>query len=79
MMQMSHVMVQMQHLSMMVLAHVFTRDANVSLRGGDAKCLVVQMPSNEHVMMQNASCRCIMMQMSFYRHAMMQMPLVGVP
>ena len=31
MMQMSHVMVQMQHLSLMVLVHVFTRDANVSL------------------------------------------------
>ena len=32
MMQMSHVMVQMQRLSMMVPAHVFTRDANVSLQ-----------------------------------------------
>ena len=31
MMHMSHAMVQMQHLSMMVPAHVFTRDANVSL------------------------------------------------
>ena len=29
-------------------------------RDGDAKYLVVQMPSNEHVVMQNASCRCIM-------------------
>ena len=32
MMQMSHAMVQMQHSSMMVPAHVFTRDANVSLQ-----------------------------------------------
>ena len=32
MMQMSHAMVQMQHLSMMVPVHVFTRDANVSLQ-----------------------------------------------
>ena len=32
MMQMSHVMVQMQHSSMMVPAHVFTHDANVSLQ-----------------------------------------------
>ena len=32
MMQMSHVMVQMQRLSMMVPAHVFTCDANVSLQ-----------------------------------------------
>ena len=32
MMQMSHAMVQVQHLSMMVLVHVFTRDANVSLQ-----------------------------------------------
>ena len=43
MMQMSHAMVQMQCLSMIVPAHVFTRDA---------KCLVVQMPFNRHVMMQ---------------------------
>ena len=32
MMQMSHAMVQMQRLSMMVLAHIFTRDANVFLQ-----------------------------------------------
>ena len=32
MMRMSHAMVQMQHLSMMVPMHVFTRDANVSLQ-----------------------------------------------
>ena len=31
MMQMSPTMVQMQYLSMMVPAHVFTRDADVSL------------------------------------------------
>ena len=31
MMQMSHAMVQMQHLPMMVPAHVFTCDANVFL------------------------------------------------
>ena len=32
MMRMSHAMVQMQRLPMMVPAHVFTRDANVSLQ-----------------------------------------------
>ena len=32
MMQMSQVMVQMQRLSMMVPAHIFTHDANVSLQ-----------------------------------------------
>ena len=32
MMKMSHAMVQMQHLSMMMPVHVFTRDANVSLQ-----------------------------------------------
>ena len=47
MMQMSHVMVLMQCLSMMVLAHVFTRDANVSLQRWRCK-----MSSNGHVMMQ---------------------------
>ena len=52
MLQISHAMVQMQHLSMMVPVHVFTRDANVPCRGADAKCFVVQMPSNGHVMMQ---------------------------
>ena len=31
MMQMSHAMTQMQRLSIMVSAHVFTRDADVSL------------------------------------------------
>ena len=31
MMQMSHAMVQMQHLSMMVPVHIFNRDANVFL------------------------------------------------
>ena len=33
MMQMSHAMVQMQHLSMMVPALIFNRDANVFLQG----------------------------------------------
>ena len=32
MMRMSHAMVQMQRLTMMVPAHVFTRDANVFLQ-----------------------------------------------
>ena len=32
MMQMSYAMVQMQRLSMMVPAHIFTHDANVSLQ-----------------------------------------------
>ena len=43
MMQMSHAMVQMQRLSMMQMS---------PYRYGDAKCLVVQMPFNGHVMMQ---------------------------
>ena len=52
MMQMSHVMVQMQHLSMMVPAHVFTRGANVSLQRWRCKCLAMQVPSNGYVLMQ---------------------------
>ena len=52
MMRMSHAMVQMQRLSMMVPAHVFTRDANVSLQRWRCKNRVVQMPSNGYVMMQ---------------------------
>ena len=52
MMQMPHAMVRVQHLSMMVPVHIFTRDANVSLQRWRCKYLVVQMPSNGHVMMQ---------------------------
>ena len=52
MMQMSHAGVQMQSLSMMVPAHIFNRDANVSLQRWRCKNLVVQMPSNGYVMMQ---------------------------
>ena len=48
MMQMSHAMVQMQHLSMMVSVHVFTCDANVSL---------------VHAMMRMSTCGYVMMQM----------------
>ena len=51
MMQMSDVMVQMQHLSMMVPVHVLPVMQMSPYRDGDAKCLVVQMPSNGHVMM----------------------------
>ena len=52
MMQMSPAGVQMQSLSMMVPAHIFNRDANVSLQKWKCKNLVEQMPSNGHVMMQ---------------------------
>ena len=52
MMQMSHAGVQMQSLSMMVPAHIFNCDANVSLQRWRCKNLVVQMPSNGYVMMQ---------------------------
>ena len=52
MMQMSYAGVQMQSLSMMVLAHIFNRDANVSLQRWRCKNLVAQMPSNGYVMMQ---------------------------
>ena len=48
MMQMSQAMVQMQHLSMMVTAYVFTRDANVSL---------------VHAVMRMSTCGYVMMQM----------------
>ena len=43
MMQMSHATVQMQRLSMIQM---------FPYRDGDVKCLLVQMPSNGHVMMQ---------------------------
>ena len=52
MMQMSHVGVQMQSLSMMVPTHIFNRDANVSLQRWKCKNLVMQMPFNGYVMMQ---------------------------
>ena len=52
MMQMSHARVQMQSLAMMVPAHIFNRDANVSLQRWRCKNLVVQMSSNGYVMMQ---------------------------
>ena len=51
MMKMSHARVQMQSLSMMVPAHIFNRDANVSLQRWRCKNLVVQMSSNGYVMM----------------------------
>ena len=40
MMQMSHAIVQMQHLSMMMPAHIFNRDARVSLQRWRCKCLL---------------------------------------
>ena len=52
MMQMSYAGVQMQSLSMMVSAHIFNCDANVSLQRWKCTNLVVQMPSNRYVMMQ---------------------------
>ena len=52
MMQMSHVMVQMQCLSMMVQCTYLPVMQMSPYKDGDAKCLVVQMPSNGHVMMQ---------------------------
>ena len=52
MMQMSHAGVQMQSLSMMVPAHIFNRDTNVSMQRWRCKNRVVQIPSNGYVMMQ---------------------------
>ena len=51
-MQMSYVGMKMQSLFLMMPAHIFNRDARVSLQGWRCKFLVVQMPSNGHVMMQ---------------------------
>ena len=73
MMQMSHARVQMQSLSMMVLAHIFNRDANVFLQRWRCKNLVVQMSSNGHVMMQMSFCGYAMMSMPFCGYAVMQM------
>ena len=64
MMQMSHAGVQMQSLSMMVPAHIFNHDANVSLQRWRCKNLVVQMSSNGYVMMQMYPYRYAMTQMS---------------
>ena len=61
MMQVSHARVQMQSLSMMVPAHIFNRDANVSLQRWKCKNLMVQMPFNGHVMMKMSLCRYVMM------------------
>ena len=62
-MQMSHAMVQMQRLSMMVPAHIFNCDANVSLQGWRCKNFVVQMPPCRYAMMQMPPCGYIMIQM----------------
>ena len=70
MMQMSHVGVQMQSLSLMVSVHIFNRDTNVSLQRWRCKNLVMQMPSNEYVMMQMSSCGYAMMRMFPCRYAM---------
>ena len=51
-MQMSYAGMKMHSLFLMMPAHIFNRDARVSLQGWRCKFLVVQMPSNEHVMMQ---------------------------
>ena len=69
MMQMSHAGMQMQSLSMMVLAHIFNRDANVPLQRWRCKCLAMQMPSNGYVMMQ-----MLLVRMSWYK-----CPIVGMP
>ena len=70
MMQMSHVMVRMQHLSMMVPVHVFTYDANVSLQRWRCECLLMDMSwctcPFGYVMMRMSSCRYVMMQMSMW-------------
>ena len=52
MMQMSYAGMKMQSLFMMMPAHIFNRDARVSLQGWRCKFLVVQVPSNGHVMKQ---------------------------
>ena len=53
MMQMSHAKVQIRSLSMMVPAHIFKLQCKCLLTKMEMqKCLVVQMPSNGHVMMQ---------------------------
>ena len=51
-MQMSYAGMKMQSLFLMMPAHIFNRDVRVSLQGWRCKFLVVQMPSNGHVMMQ---------------------------
>ena len=58
MMQMSHAGVQIGSLSMMVPAHIFNRDAHVSLQRWRCKCLAVQMSFNGYVMMQVSFCAC---------------------
>ena len=62
MMQMSHAGVRMQSLSMMVPAHIFNCDANVSLQGWRCKNLVVQMPPYRYVMIQLPPCGYVLMQ-----------------
>ena len=79
-MQMSHVVVRMQSLSMMVPAHMFNRDANVSLQKWRCQCLVMQMPSNGYVMMQMP----LLYAMSWCKCALVGMPwckciFIGVP
>ena len=79
MMQMSHARVQMQSLSMMVPAHIFNRDANVSLQRWRCKNLVVQMSSNGYVMMQMllvgmSWCKCTLVGMPWCK-----CPFVGMP
>ena len=77
MMQMSHAMVQMQRSSMMVPAHIFTRDANVFLQRWRCKNLLMGMlwcicPFG-YAMMQMPPCRYVMMRMYPFVHAMMRM------
>ena len=49
---MSYAGMKMQSLFMMMPAHIFNRDARVFLQGWGCKFLVVQVPSNGHVMKQ---------------------------
>ena len=76
---MSHAGVQMQSLSMMVPAHIFNCDANVSLQRWRCKNLVVQMSSNGYVMMQMlivgmSWCKCPLVGMPWCK-----CPFVGLP
>ena len=89
MIQMSHVGVRMQSLSMMVPVHIFNYGANVSLQGWRYKNLMVQMPSNGYVMVQMllvgmSWCKCSLVGMSWCKCPLVGMPwckcpLVGMP
>ena len=78
MMQMSHAGVQMQSLSMMVPAHIFNRNPNVSLQRWRCK---ISCGANAFYWAchdANTSCRDVMMQMSLWCMPWCECPLVGM-